>query len=183
MTICLPRERLSIPVVRRTLNGAMRAIGIEQGDADDVTLAVSEACTNVLDHVEDGDEYEVVCSLFHDVMAIDVVDTGRGFDYDSLGHAPADHSAEEGRGLHLIRSLTDGVTFEHRPERGMVVHFEKRLHLPDSAPARLLTLSRERSPRADAASTSASAGAATSAELARAARARSVATGSAGDAP
>lgn len=144
LTLCLPRDELSIPVVRRTMKGALEALGVPTSQAHDIQVAVTEACTNVLDHVEDGDEYMMTCTVSEDVAAIEVVDTGRGFDSDSLGHAEADHSAEEGRGIQLIRALVDKVQFTHQPERGSIVRFEKRLDLPDTAPAKLLTLSRGR---------------------------------------
>lgn len=142
LTLCLPRDELSIPVVRRTLKGALDALGVPREEAHDIEVAVSEACTNVLDHVEDGDEYTMTCTVREDLAAIEVVDTGRGFDSESLGHANADHTAEEGRGIQLIRALVDKVQFTYQPEQGSIVRFEKRLDLPAGAPARLLTVSR-----------------------------------------
>jgi serine/threonine-protein kinase RsbW len=138
LTLCLPRDALSIPVVRRTLDGALKALGVPAEENHDIQVAVSEACTNVLDHVEDGDEYMMTCSVSEELAAIEVVDTGRGFDSESLGHADADHSAEEGRGIQLIRALVDKVQFTRQDERGSVVRFEKQLHLPATAPARVL---------------------------------------------
>ncbi|MDX6226093.1 MAG: serine/threonine-protein kinase RsbW [Frankiales bacterium] len=138
MTLCLPRDELSIPVVRRTLGGALKALGVPADEAHDIQVAVTEACTNVLDHVEDGDEYAVTCSVSEDVASIEVVDTGRGFDSESLGLSEADHSAEEGRGLQLIRALVDKVQFTRQDERGSVVRFQKQLHLPETAPAKQL---------------------------------------------
>ena len=139
LTLCLPRDELSIPVVRRTLEGAMKALGVPAEDSHDIQVAVSEACTNVLDHVEEDDEYTMTCTVSADLVAIEVVDTGRGFDSDSLGHADADHTAEEGRGIQLIRALVDRVQFTRQDERGSIVRFEKRLSLPDHAPAKLLS--------------------------------------------
>ena len=142
LTLCLPRDELSIPVVRRTMKGALEALGVPKSQAHDIQVAVSEACTNVLDHVEEGDEYMMTCTVSEDLASIEVVDTGRGFDSESLGHAEADHSAEEGRGIQLIRALVDKVQFTYQPERGSIVRFEKRLELPDGSPAKLLALSR-----------------------------------------
>jgi serine/threonine-protein kinase RsbW len=139
LTLCLPRDELSIPVVRRTLDGAMRALGVPADEAHDIQVAVSEACTNVLDHVQDGEEYEITCSVSESLASIDVIDTGSGFDSESIGHADADHAAEEGRGIQLIRALTDHVRFESRPGSGALVHFEKALHLPETAPAKVLS--------------------------------------------
>jgi serine/threonine-protein kinase RsbW len=132
-TLQLPRDALSVPVVRRVLNSTMKTLGVDEACLTDIEIALTEACTNVLDHAAEGDEYEVVAGLDDSTCVIDVVDTGRGFDADSLGHAEAEPSAEEGRGIQLIRALVDQVHFTSRPERGMVVHLEKELRYADGS--------------------------------------------------
>ena len=133
-TLQLPRDALTVPVVRRVLNSSMRTLGVAEDCLTDIEIALAEACTNVLDHAVDGDEYEVVAGLDNENCVIDVVDTGRGFDADHLGHAEADPSAEEGRGIQLIRALVDKVRFASRPETGMIVHLEKQLDFVDGSP-------------------------------------------------
>jgi serine/threonine-protein kinase RsbW len=123
----LPRDALSVPIVRRVLKSSMRTLGVEEGCLTDIELALTEACTNVLDHAAKGDEYEVVAGLDDSMCIIDVVDTGRGFDAEQLGHDDADPSDERGRGIQLIRALVDRVHFRSRPEAGMIVHLEKDL--------------------------------------------------------
>jgi hypothetical protein len=47
-------------------------------------------------------------------------------------------SAEEGRGLHLIRMLAENVRLAHHPKQGTIMHFEKRLQWdPQSLIARM----------------------------------------------
>ena len=137
-TLLLPRDSLSVPVVRRVLNSSMRTLGVADDCLTDIELALTEACTNVLDHATAGDEYEVIAGLDDESCVIEVIDTGRGFDADHLGHAEADPSAEEGRGIQLIRALVDRVHFRSRPERGMIVHLEKQLEFTDGSPLQRL---------------------------------------------
>jgi len=137
-TLQLPRDALTVPVVRRVLNSSMRTLGVAEDCLTDIEIALAEACTNVLDHAVDGDAYEVVAGLNDESCVIDVVDTGRGFDADHLGHAEADPSAEEGRGIQLIRALVDKVRFASRPETGMIVHLEKQLVFVDGSPLQRL---------------------------------------------
>jgi serine/threonine-protein kinase RsbW len=137
-TLLLPRDALSVPVVRRVLNASMRTLGVADGCLTDIELALTEACTNVLDHAAAGDEYEVVAGLDDSACVIEVIDTGRGFDADGLGHLEADPSAEEGRGIQLIRALVDRVHFRSRPERGMIVHLEKQLDYVEGSPLQRL---------------------------------------------
>jgi serine/threonine-protein kinase RsbW len=133
-TLQLPRDSLSVPVVRRVLNSSMRTLGVAEECLTDIEIALTEACTNVLDHAAKGDEYEVVAGVDDTKCVIDVIDTGRGFDADRLGHAEADPSAEEGRGLQLIRALVDRVHFRSRPENGTIVHLEKELEFTSGSP-------------------------------------------------
>ena len=137
-TLLLPRDSLSVPVVRRVLNSSMRTLGVVDDCLGDIELALTEACTNVLDHAAQGDEYEVVAGLDDSRCVIEVIDTGRGFDADHLGHAEADPGSEEGRGIQLIRALVDRVHFRSRPEAGMIVHLEKDLVFEAGSPLQRL---------------------------------------------
>ena len=137
-TLLLPRDELSVPVVRRVLRASMTTLGVDETCVDDIEVALTEACTNVLDHAQGDDEYQVVAGVDDNQCVIDVVDTGRGFDGERLGQAEAAPSAEEGRGIQLIRALVDRVQFRSRPETGTIVHLEKGLVFQkDSAIQRL----------------------------------------------
>jgi len=137
-TLQLPRDALSVPVVRRVLNSSMRTLGVAEDCLTDIEIALTEACTNVLDHAAHGDEYEVVAGLDDAHCVIEVIDTGRGFDAKHLGHAEAEPTSEEGRGIQLIRALVDRVHFKSRPEAGMIVHLEKDLAFEAGSPLQRL---------------------------------------------
>ena len=137
-TLQLPRDALSVPVVRRVLNSSMQTLGVNEDCLTDIEIALTEACTNVLDHAAAGDEYEVVAGIDDAKCVIEVVDTGRGFDADHLGHKDAEPTAEEGRGIQLIRALVDRVHFRSRPESGMIVHLEKDLEFTSGSPLQRL---------------------------------------------
>src|SRR3954471_101013 len=129
---------MSVPVVRRVLNSSMRTLGVADDCLTDIEIALTEACTNVLDHATAGDEYEVIAGLDASNCVIEVLDTGRGFDAEKLGHAEADPTAEEGRGIQLIRALVDRVHFRSRPETGTIVHLEKELQHVEGSPLQKL---------------------------------------------
>lgn len=127
LTLALPRDEVSVPIVRRLLKQSMDVLGVEPDVTHDIELALTEACTNVLEHSADGDEYEVSAGIDGDRCIIEVVDRGYGFDGSLQGLAEAEPSAEQGRGIQLMRALVDKVTFSSRPAKGTVVHLEKRL--------------------------------------------------------
>lgn len=82
---------------------------------DDLRIAVSEATTNAIrSHaVLDADErIKIHCNLGDDQVEVEVVDSGAGFDPDSVKSAPeATHpdrlNWESGLGIPLMRELAD----------------------------------------------------------------------------
>jgi serine/threonine-protein kinase RsbW len=133
LSVNLPRETVSVPVVRRLAAQALRAFGVEDEDIDDVQLAIGEACANVIDHASDTDTYEVQVELAADRCAITVVDHGSGFDGATDPDGAAD-SAESGRGLTLMHALVDNLAFRNEPQAGTVVHMVKALRYDASHP-------------------------------------------------
>jgi serine/threonine-protein kinase RsbW len=133
LTLALPREELSVPAVRRVLAASMQALGVTEQTIADIEVALSEACTNVLDHAGGGSEYEVSAGIDGSMCVIEVIDRGPGFDSDGKGMADAAPQAEGGRGIQLMRELVDRVTFTNRPTEGTVVHLEKQLEWNEGA--------------------------------------------------
>jgi serine/threonine-protein kinase RsbW len=138
LSLCLPRDELSVPVARHICRNALREVGVVRDSIDDIELALTEACTNVLDHSAADDEYEVKIGINDRVCAIRVRDRGRGFDFASLERARSDlvSDAESGRGIALINALVDRVKFTAKPEAGTIVHLEKELDFEEDSPVR-----------------------------------------------
>ena len=138
LRLSLPRDGVSVPITRRVASQALDTLGVEAECTSDIEIALTEACTNVLDHVGDGDEYEVVVRVTGDLCVIEVIDTGRGFDASFLGLQDAPQSAEAGRGIQLMRALVDRVMFANREEVGTIVHLEKNISWRENALVRAL---------------------------------------------
>lgn len=144
LTLTLPRDELSIPVVRHLTKAMLDGVGVQRECVEDIELALTEACTNVLDHSKADDAYEVSVSFDTECCAIGVTDAaGTGFDASAVPVAAQD--AESGRGIHLMQALVDRVSFQPRGELGSVVQLEKKLHFDEDHPIRVAA----RSERAD----------------------------------
>lgn len=135
MTVSLPRQSHSVPVIRRLSAQILRAFGVAADSIHDVELAISEACANVIQHAVDSEGYEVSIELAADRCAITVVDRGEGFDATGIGEQE-DDEAESGRGLSLMRALVDNLNFVNEPKIGAVVHMVKRLDYDNGHPFR-----------------------------------------------
>jgi serine/threonine-protein kinase RsbW len=104
----------------------MEELGVAEACADDIQVALTEACTNVILHSGPGDAYEVAVDVDATSCVIRVIDRGHGFDVEGV-RGPAGESAESGRGMGLMESLVDQVLFESRPEAGPLVHHDKKI--------------------------------------------------------
>lgn len=139
-SLCLPREEVTVPVVRHLCGASFRNLGIEDGCVSDIELAVSEACSNVLKHGGGAaEQYEVTVSVDQRRARITVSDTGGGFDVAGRGGAAPDDGAEGGRGLLLMRHLVDDLNFVTEGRERTTLRLEKELVLePDSVLGRLV---------------------------------------------
>ena len=120
----LPREAGSVPAVRRLLRCALTMLHVDRQHGDDLEIAVTEACANVVRHAHGGKKFEVLLDVAEDRCSIDVVDDGEGFDPAILDHKPGT-SDQNGRGLFLIKALSENVRLSSSPRTGSLIHFEK----------------------------------------------------------
>jgi serine/threonine-protein kinase RsbW len=138
MVLFLPRDAVSVPVCRQVLDRCLETLGVTQDTRDDIALALSEACGNVIQHAGPGEEYEVLVRARDRRCVIEVVNTGTRDGAPVLeSFAPADElvpvTAEHGRGLKIIDAVTENLELKGNGGRGTTVHFEKTLEwLPDA---------------------------------------------------
>ncbi|MEU6573096.1 ATP-binding protein [Streptomyces sp. NPDC046805] len=129
----LRRDAASVPLARRLLIGTMETAGVDPDISYDLSVALSEACANAVEHGGgtpcngSAEAYRVTAYLDGERCRIEVADSGPGF-VPGPGARPARADAEHGRGLCLIRELADHVHIGGKPGRGgTVVSFDKIL--------------------------------------------------------
>lgn len=138
VAICLPQEAESVSVIRRVVMNALETLGIAGTCIDDIGLALSEACTNVLDHARDDDEYEVRLVVDDRRCSISVKNTADGFDATALTDTDPGELSPRGRGVTIMRAVMDHVELTSEPEVGTIVRLVKALEIDqDGAIARL----------------------------------------------
>jgi len=133
------REMLSVPVMRRVLGDTLRGIGVNEDSVDDILLAATEACTNVVLHAgQSAPAYTVAATVDDGACHVEVTDAGQGcrtrrnvVRHGTAGQPSADHGtlAESGRGLEIMRACMDTVTLHSTPGHGTHVVLGKRIHL------------------------------------------------------
>jgi serine/threonine-protein kinase RsbW len=121
----LPCEADSVPAVRRLLRCALAILHVDRQSGTDLEIALTEACANVVKHADGADKFEVRLDVADDHCAIDVLDNGAGFDASAAGDVSPAATSERGRGLFLIKALSDNVRMSSTPRSGSLIHFEK----------------------------------------------------------
>ena len=110
---------------------------------DEIEVATSEACTNVLKHVDGTkDSYEVTVEVNEDKCEISVIDTGYGFDHATLDDLGLIGGYERRGGPRHLLDAGNGrsIQFTSEPETGTIVHLIKRLDLTEDSVLRKLAL-------------------------------------------
>ena len=126
------RELVSVPVMRRVLGDTLRGIGVNAESVDDILLAATEACTNVVLHAgQSAPAYSVAATVDNAGCRVEVTDAGQGCRPRPVRarRAKADHGelAESGRGFEIMQACVDDVKLRTAPGQGTLVVLDKRL--------------------------------------------------------
>jgi serine/threonine-protein kinase RsbW len=127
LTLWLPRHAACVRTVRQVVDAVLRGSGVDQTCREEISVALVEACNNVVLHARSVDEYEVSTEISEDRCLVSVTDVGAGFTpLAQPQHLPSPR-AESGRGLYLIAALADQLSIKSRPGGGTMVEFAKNL--------------------------------------------------------
>jgi anti-sigma regulatory factor (Ser/Thr protein kinase) len=127
--LTLPARAENVAVIRHVLGAFAEALRLPDGVVEDLRLAVTEACTNVVRHAYEPDlpgPVEVTIRPDDDVVSVVVADYGRGIGTSSDISGP-------GLGLPLIAALAESVDFEHQAGAGSRVAMTFARRRPEPA--------------------------------------------------
>ncbi|MDD5447596.1 MAG: ATP-binding protein [Actinomycetota bacterium] len=117
----------SLAGVREFIRTTLSPIDEARLCVGDVISATHEACKNAVIHNPDIDEpVEITCKANPELVEIEVLDKGRGFDPSLLPPSLPEDGATGGRGLYIMYSLMDKVDAE-TGEGGTKIRMTKRL--------------------------------------------------------
>jgi serine/threonine-protein kinase RsbW len=111
--LTLPARPENVAVVRHVLGALGEALRLPDPVVEDMRLAVTEACTNVVRHAYEGGDgtIDVIVRPMGEELEVVVADAGRGI-------GPSPDTAGPGLGLPLIAALTDHLEIERRRDQG-----------------------------------------------------------------
>ena len=119
-------------IIRINTEAIARKMGFDEEQIFDISLAVEEAYANAIEHSQVAIvelELEIQYRLFDDRLEVSVQDSGCGFDRDQVDRRPSPEASMEdrGRGLGLIRSLSDEAEILSAPGAGTLIRIVKFL--------------------------------------------------------
>jgi anti-sigma regulatory factor (Ser/Thr protein kinase) len=126
--LSLPARPENVAVIRHVLAAFAEALGLPDGLIEDIRLAVTEACTNVVRHAYEHRPGTIDISIRPegDLLRVVVADHGRGI-------GPSPDTAGPGLGLPLIAALAESVDFEHQAGAGSRVAMTFARRRPEPA--------------------------------------------------
>jgi serine/threonine-protein kinase RsbW len=132
VNLTIPAKPDYVGIARLTVSGIANRMGFSYDEIEDLKLALSEACTNAVDHAYCGGEgeIEVSCNIFPNRLEIEVIDRGNSFDVKEVEQRtgpieldPSNTLRERGLGLYLMKSLMDHVDI--KGDNGVIVTMTK----------------------------------------------------------
>jgi anti-sigma regulatory factor (Ser/Thr protein kinase) len=124
--LTLPARPENVSVIRHVLGAFAEALRLPDDLVEDLRLAVTEACTNVVRHAYPPDypgPVEISIVPTEDLVSVVVADFGRGIGTSTDMKGP-------GLGLPLIAAIADGVELEPIPGGGSRVAMTFARHRP-----------------------------------------------------
>ena len=95
-----------------------------------INLVLTEAMVNAIKYANPKDPEKlvhIVINISDDALVIKVFDKGQGFDISAIPSPDFNRLEDRGRGIFLIRSLMDSVSYK-KVRNGNVLEMSKKLH-------------------------------------------------------
>jgi anti-sigma regulatory factor (Ser/Thr protein kinase) len=119
----------TVPLARHLLGDWLDHLSLDPSERDDVLLVASELCSNAVRHAS-GKPGALAMRAWADgdALVVEVEDDGAGMELSHRLEDP-DLEAETGRGIYVVRALTDDLTVRRADER-TIVRAVRRAVLP-----------------------------------------------------
>lgn len=134
VNIKVPNQTRYLGLIGKIGEDVARALKKYKGDREElayhINLVLTEAMANAIRHANEGDpekEVHITITIMGRSLNIKVYDQGQGFDICSLPSPDFKNLDEHGRGVYIIRSLMDRVTYR-KLKSGHVLEMIKTLH-------------------------------------------------------
>jgi anti-sigma regulatory factor (Ser/Thr protein kinase) len=133
--ISIPAKPQFLKIIRLTVRHICEVVGFSKEDHNNITLAVDEACTNIIKHTYEGATAKPIhfsCEVHKDRVEFFLRDFGKKLNISDIKSRQLDDIRPGGLGVHLIKSVMDEVVYENDFETGNQIHLIKYLPQKDN---------------------------------------------------
>jgi len=128
LKIQIPSLIENIRVVESFIDNSKEKFNIEDDIYGNIMVAVTESVNNAIRHGNKFDkDKNVLLSLFveQDCIKFEIEDEGNGFNHEALSDPTAPENLENpgGRGIFLMRNLSDEVEFQNEGRKVQLTFF------------------------------------------------------------
>ncbi len=127
ITVIIPSSLKELSKIERLAGEIAREMNFSEDQQDNFSIAVTEAVGNAIIHGNKTNPKKKVQIVFRpkkDRIEVSVTDQGQGFDLNKISNplAPKNLMKESGRGIFILKTLMDEVSFSFSP-KGTTVNF------------------------------------------------------------
>ena len=127
--MCVPGKPEYVGTVRMAVAHIAAGIGFDIEAIDDIKVAVSEACTNIIRHSHNhtGFSYDITVEREEKGLVITVKDGGVGFETEDYTEPVPGETRGSGMGIFIVRALMDEVDIQSEVGVGTNIRMKKYL--------------------------------------------------------
>lgn len=129
LTLSIPSNPCYLCVLQGFFGSLLASLGFSSYEVMRVTLAVHEACANVIEHGYQGDtqqRIDLTVLVTRDDLAVEIRDYGSKPDLAAIAPRALQDVRPGGLGTHFMRSIMDSVTYDVSLDTGTLLRMTKR---------------------------------------------------------
>lgn len=119
--IKIPAKPKFLRVVRLEIRFICETMNFSSADVNIITLAVDEACSNIIKHAYGGptdQPIHIFCHIHNDRVEFTIRDFGKKSDIEKIKSRQLDDVRPGGLGVHLIKTVMDEVSYDNNFDVG-----------------------------------------------------------------
>jgi anti-sigma regulatory factor (Ser/Thr protein kinase) len=137
LTLSIPSHPRYLCVLRGFFDSLLADLGFPSEEVMRVTLAVHEACANVIVHGYQGDtgqRIDLAVDVTAEMITVEIRDYGPKPDLTAMQPRALQDIRPGGLGIHFMRSIMDAVEYDLSVAAGTVLRMTKRRSVPCTSP-------------------------------------------------
>jgi len=122
----IPCREEFVAIARAQAEAIARRLNFCEEDVDDLVLTIGEACDNSIEHGCSEQGVDIHYSISPKQLLVEIIDYGKGFEPEGKGEEIPDLMAERGRGIYIMKTLSDSVKIQSTVGKGSKVTIKKQ---------------------------------------------------------